>query len=50
MFAEIILLIFGYMDEYFEYTEPPFSHITHRVTPEHHIQQYAKYQQLYLPF
>jgi hypothetical protein len=36
MFAEIILLIFGYMDEYFEYVDPPFSHIT---TPEHHTQQ-----------
>ena len=49
MFEELILLIFGYMDEYFEYVDPPFSHIGEQVTPEHHIQQDTKYQRLYLP-
>jgi len=37
------------MDEYFDYIDPSFSHITHRITPEYSIQQSSNYQQLHLP-
>jgi len=49
MFDEIMLFIFGYMDEFFEYMDHPMRQISYKVTPEFYVKKYAKYQGDFLP-